>query len=115
MDSPTHQITKKDVDQFKKGRWIPECQLVVQWEREDQRPVRLRKKVDLTGAKAPYNFINLILNPAGQGRFMCGLKTWTIPLYVMHCYNYVIQVHVCICTNIASVCPAQPDLGLMFM
>ena len=79
FDSPTHQITKKDVDQFKKGRWIPECRLVVQWEREDQRPVRLRQKVDLTGAKAPYNFINLILNPTGQGRFMCGSKTWPVP------------------------------------
>ena len=63
LDSPTHQITREDVDQYKKGRWIPECQLVVQWEKEDQKPVRLRQKVDLTGAKAPHTFIHLILNP----------------------------------------------------
>ena len=63
LDSPTHQITKEDVDQFKKGRVIPECQLVVQWERDDLKPVRLRQKVDLTGAKAPHTYIHLILNP----------------------------------------------------
>ena len=63
LDSPTHQITKENVDQFKKGRVIPECQLVVQWEKENQRPVRLRKKVNLTGAKAPQTFIHLIVNP----------------------------------------------------
>ena len=61
---PAHQITKKDVDQFKEGQWIPECQLVVQWERKDQKPVQLMHKVDLTGAEAPYNFIHLILDPA---------------------------------------------------
>ena len=69
---PTYQITKKDVDQFEKGRWIPECQLVVQWERKDQKPVQLRHKVILTGAEAPYNFIYLFLDPAEPGRFICG-------------------------------------------
>ena len=71
LDSPIHQITREDVDQFKEGQWIPECQLVVQWEKENQRPVQLRHKVVLTGAKAPYNYINLILNPTGQGTFIC--------------------------------------------
>ena len=58
------QISRKDADQFEPGQWIPECQLIVQWEREDQRPVRLWHKVDLIGAKAPYNFFYLTLNPA---------------------------------------------------
>ena len=62
-DSLPHQITREDVDLFKKGRVIPECQLVVQWEKEDQKPVRLRQKVDLTGAKAPHTYIYLIVNP----------------------------------------------------
>ena len=75
-----HQITRDDVDQFKKGQWIPECQPIVQWERKDEKPVELRHKVDLTGAKAPYNFIHLILDSAEQGRYICGLKIWPVPL-----------------------------------
>ena len=63
FDSPTHQISREDVDQFLPGRVMPECQLVVQWERDGQRPVRLRQKVDLTGARAPHTFIYLIVNP----------------------------------------------------
>ena len=58
------QITRKDADQFEPGQWIPECQLIVEWEREDQRPVQLRHRVDLIGAKAPCNFFHLTLNPA---------------------------------------------------
>ena len=57
------QIFRKDADEFEPGQWIPECQLVVQWERKDQTPVPLRHKVDLIGAKAPFNFIYLILDP----------------------------------------------------
>ena len=64
------QISRKDVDQFEPGQWIPECQLVVEWEREDQRPVRLRHKVDLIGAKRPFNFILLTLNPAMEGNWL---------------------------------------------
>ena len=61
------QISRKDADQFQPGQWIPECQLIVQWKREDQRPVQLMHKVDLIGAKAPYNFFYLALNPAWEG------------------------------------------------
>ena len=61
------QISRKDADEFEPGRWIPECQLIVQWEREDQRPVRLRHKVDLIGAK---DFIHLILDPGSSNAYM---------------------------------------------
>ena len=64
---PCPQISKKDADHFVPGQWIPECQLIVEWEGEEQRPVRLRHKVDLIGAKAPFNFIHLILNPESEG------------------------------------------------
>ena len=64
------QISRKDVDQFEPGQWIPECQLVVEWEREGQKPVRLRHKVDLIGAKKPYNFILLTLNPATESNWV---------------------------------------------
>ena len=33
-----------------------------------QRPVQLMHKVCLIGAKAPYNFFHLILNPATEGK-----------------------------------------------
>ena len=56
-----------DADQFKPGQWIPECQLVVQWERKDQKPAQLRQKVVLIGATAPHNFIYLTLNPPTEG------------------------------------------------
>ena len=82
------QISRSDVDQCEPGQWIPECQLIVQWEKDDQKPVRLRHKVELIGAAAPYNFIHLILNPGNLycstyvgegvrediGTFVCGLK-----------------------------------------
>ena len=49
-----NQISRKDADQFKPGRWIPACQLMVQWKRKDQRPVELMHKVNLIVAKPPY-------------------------------------------------------------
>ena len=55
---------------YEPGQWIPECQLIVQWTREDQKPVQLMHKVDLIGAKAPYNFIQLTLNPVIEGTIM---------------------------------------------
>ena len=68
--TPYNQISRKDVDQFKPGQWIPECQLVVQWERKDQKPAQLTQKVELIGAKAPHNFIYLILDPATEGSLL---------------------------------------------
>ena len=45
------QISRKDADQFEPGQWIPECQLLVEWEKKDHRPMQLRHRVDLLGAK----------------------------------------------------------------
>ena len=56
-----------DVNQFEQGQWIPECQLIIQWEREDQRPVQLIHKVKLIGAQLPYDYFHLTLNPAVEG------------------------------------------------
>ena len=47
----------------------------MQWEKDDQKPVRLRHKVELIGATAPYNFIHLILNPGNS-------DTWYRSTYV---------------------------------
>ena len=56
------QISKKDADCFVPGQWIPECELVVEW-REQKQPTRLWHEVFLTGAKAPGNYFNLVLDP----------------------------------------------------
>ena len=59
------QIYRKDVDDFEPGRCIPpKCELLVEWDLEDKKPVRLRHKINLIGAREPYNFFNLSLNPA---------------------------------------------------
>ena len=68
---PMSQIFRSDVDECKPGQWIPQCQLDVQWEKEDQKPVRLTHKVILIGAKAPYTFIHLNLNPGNSDTWYC--------------------------------------------
>ena len=65
------QISRSDVDQCEPGKWIPECQLRVQWEKDDQKPVRLKHKVELIGAKEPYDFIHLFLNPGNSDTWCC--------------------------------------------
>ena len=65
---PWPQISMEDVDEYKPGRRIPECQLIVQWESDNQRPLQLRHKVYLIGAEAPYNFFHLTVDPAMEGR-----------------------------------------------
>ena len=92
------QISRKDVDQFEPGQWIPECQLVVEWEREGQRPVRLRHKVDLIGAKKPFNFILLTLNPAMEGN-------WVMVLVLIGAYSaYAISlIRALLCTTILQI------------
>ena len=60
----------KDVDEYKQGQRIPECRLSVQWERKYQRPVQLRHKVNLIGAKPPFNYIHLNLNLAMEGTYI---------------------------------------------
>ena len=72
IDSPSfypHQISRKNVNDYKPGQWIPECELLVEWDpsQKDKKPVRLRHRVNLIGARAPYNYFNLNLNPAWKG------------------------------------------------
>ena len=62
-----HQISRKDVDHFEPGLCYPECELLVEWELKDQKPIRLRHRINLIGAREPYNFFHLNLNPAWKG------------------------------------------------
>ena len=79
------QISRKDADQFEPGQWIPECQLIVEWEKEDQKPVPLRHKVDLIGAKAPCNFFHLILKPA--------IEEGTVCWFILLAFNLCVVLH----------------------
>lgn len=65
----SHQIYRKDVDNFEPGLCIPECELLVVWdpEQKDKKPVRLSHRVNLIGAREPYNYFYLDLNPAWKG------------------------------------------------
>ena len=58
-----HQISKKDVDNFKPGKCVPKCELIVVWDLEDKKPVRLLHKVILKGASESCNYFYLNLNP----------------------------------------------------
>ena len=53
-----------EADEFKKGQSIPDCELMMEWEKKDDTPVRLKYKVVLNGASAPKNFLLLVLDPA---------------------------------------------------
>ena len=69
-----HQISKKDVDNFKPSKRIPppKCVLFVEWDLEGQKPARLRYTINFVGAKP--NFLNLSLNPTWKGNIplSCG-------------------------------------------
>ena len=38
-----------EADEFKKGQSIPDCELMMEWMRKDDKPVRLKYKVVLNG------------------------------------------------------------------
>ena len=60
----SHQILRECVDDFVPGACIPpKCELLVEWDYTDKEPVRLRYRINLIGAREPYNFYNLSLNP----------------------------------------------------
>ena len=61
-----HQISKKDVDNFKRGKCISKCELIVVWDpkRKNQKPERLLHKVNIKGASESCNYFYLSLNPA---------------------------------------------------
>ena len=56
------QITKQQVDSFSPGQAIPSCQLRAEWT-EQSKPVRLTHKVTLSGAKEPFKYIYIELDP----------------------------------------------------
>ena len=70
-----------EADEFKKGQLIPDCELMIEWEKKDDTPVRLKYKVVLKGASAPKNFLLLVLDPAE------GSKTLNSVIVVASCHH----------------------------
>ena len=60
------QITKRQVDQFVPDHRVPSCQLLVEWTGQQEQPVELVHRLELLGAKEPFNFL-LIEIPPPQG------------------------------------------------
>ena len=57
-----------EADEFKKGQSIPDCELMMEWMRKNDPPVRLTYKIVLNGASAPRNYLFLVLDPAAEGK-----------------------------------------------
>ena len=60
------QISKQQVDSYKCGQLPPSCQLKVEWNK-DEKPVKLKYKVDLVGAKEDCNFFYIDRTPMIAG------------------------------------------------
>ena len=60
-----HQISKQAVDNFKPGRCVPKCELIVAWDpkRKNQKPERLLHKVNIKGASKSCSYFYLIIDP----------------------------------------------------
>ena len=55
------------MDNFKTGRRIPTCQLKLEWIKE-KNPVNLDYRLNLLGAKEPFNFMYFSISPGGRGK-----------------------------------------------
>ena len=73
------QVMKRHVDNYQPGRRIPSCQLDAQYELSstDSKPVPLRYRVKLLGAKKPHNMFTITIRPpsAGTHHFATGLSS----------------------------------------
>ena len=61
----SNQIDKQQVRRFKPGQEVPYCRLQVKLDKE-KKPVDLKYKVQLHGAKSPRDFFNLTCPPEGS-------------------------------------------------
>ena len=106
-----------DVDQYAAGRWIPGCQLILEWEGEDQKPVRLRHKVQLIGAKPPNNYFNLTLKSTVEGKVGQNIfyAVSDITLLIGNLFNsrhLATTVEGCLLSNVLLHLTSQIFLGL---
>ena len=64
------QIRKDEVDSFKKGKWIPSCQLVAK--NEGEHLTDIDHSVTLIGAKKPHDYFNIgITCTLGKSHIAC--------------------------------------------
>ena len=57
------QIAERDANKFKEGKWIPQCELMMKWKRDNEEPGRLEYRVFLNGAREHQNYLLLVLDP----------------------------------------------------
>jgi len=67
---------KHQVDRFVSGRLVPSCQLHVKW--TGQQPVELLHRVQLLGAKDPFNFFCIQLPSLPPPLTPQGMCSYTI-------------------------------------
>lgn len=64
----SNQIEKQQVDGFKSWKKIPYCRLQVILDK-DRKPVKLKHKVKLLGAKGPHDFFTIICMAEGRNYY----------------------------------------------
>ena len=101
-----HQIHRKDVDNFKPGKSVsPKCVLLVEWDLEGPKPVRLRYKINFIGAKEP-NFYNLRLNTWKGSILVVSLDSCCVNLLILCTCDIKINV---------TVMSTRPIVGLVMI
>ena len=123
------QITKQQVDKFVPGRQVPSCQLHVEWNGQQKQPAQLAHRVELIGARNPFNFFLISLPavqpPPSQGN---GLFAQDLIIDAEVCLDFhrvavmntsavVTLMHIFlsqICLNLPSkcLCPSLQEVGL---
>ena len=64
---PPLQLTREIVDTYKPGQQIPSCQIQLKWTRREEEPEELLLRVQLIGAKKPYNYFSIARDPICEG------------------------------------------------
>ena len=67
----------------------PKCELLVEWDpkRKNKKPVRLRHKIKLIGARKPFNFFTLSLNPTWKDSMLANILSCSLSLFIIHIFN----------------------------
>ena len=59
---------------------------MMEWEKKDDTPVRLKYKVVLNGASAPKNFLRLVLDPAEGSKTLNSVIVFAV-IMISQCYK----------------------------
>ena len=74
------------MDNFKAGRRIPTCQLKVVCTQKEN-PVDLDYKLNLLGARKPYNFMYFSISPGSRGKYAKMFSIWVYSVHLVFMYS----------------------------